>query len=510
MDRNEGDRNPQIDLADDDDPGLRLLDGIIDKIHNQKSMNTQNFEFLKNALKYLGFGEALNEKLEAALREGKPEFQLTEKRITGRDKVDYTLHFKKGKTDDIYFFNKYDAALNASSQKPVNHTFYIDKNKGVTAKEAYNLLAGRSVYKDMKNKAGELYQAWIKLDMDNKDDKGRHKFLIFNNNYGFDVRNSFFNLPVQSYKGSDTLVNKVIGSLERGNLHELPFQNGQRYQVAANPQLKTISVYDTNGKPVKIGAAGEIIETAQPLKQSYTENMVLSTEDHLGKKGIMIQEMENPETRKYIYASLAKNSTDPCILSYPVHLVSENGKVPVMLNYDTTTNSMSVTKRNDNNYVYYDSLVEAYNKSVNSRNELLGKSGINNNEDLALLYKLQDKYGDLHLYNFQERHFQQVTLDPENRVALNVKQVTELKTQVTGTNQTADVSLVGTAVWQEINKINGEKELGLGEMGSINTGGDRNSEIEQRKEVDGIETRWVLEDELDLEMDGGRSSGMKR
>jgi hypothetical protein len=53
----------------------------------------------------------------------------------------------------MYFFNKYDASLQA---KDMAQTFYINKGSGITAKEAYNLMEGRAVHKELENKEGEI------------------------------------------------------------------------------------------------------------------------------------------------------------------------------------------------------------------------------------------------------------------------------------------------------------------------------------------------------------------
>ncbi len=39
-------------------------------------MNEKNFEYLKDNIKYMGFGEKLNDQLENNLNQGKDEFQL--------------------------------------------------------------------------------------------------------------------------------------------------------------------------------------------------------------------------------------------------------------------------------------------------------------------------------------------------------------------------------------------------------------------------------------------------
>ena len=46
-------------------------------------MNEQNFEYLKDNIKYLGFGEKQHDELEKNLSEGKESFQMTFKTQAG-------------------------------------------------------------------------------------------------------------------------------------------------------------------------------------------------------------------------------------------------------------------------------------------------------------------------------------------------------------------------------------------------------------------------------------------
>ena len=99
-------------------------------------MNTQNLDYLKNGLKYTGFDTVLNADLVKKIAEGQPEFQLEIKADYGQNLMEYNLHFRKGDQNDMYFYNKYEATLRPSSenQKEKTQTFYINKNRGITAK----------------------------------------------------------------------------------------------------------------------------------------------------------------------------------------------------------------------------------------------------------------------------------------------------------------------------------------------------------------------------------------
>jgi hypothetical protein len=59
----------------------------------------------------------------------------------------------------MYFLNRYRATLkNDDPEKEKAQTFYITKNSGITAKEAYNMLSGRAVNKDLNNKEGQPFK----------------------------------------------------------------------------------------------------------------------------------------------------------------------------------------------------------------------------------------------------------------------------------------------------------------------------------------------------------------
>lgn len=216
-------------------------------------MNQKNFDYLKDGLKYLGFGEGLNKKLEEQLASGKPEFQMKTVNEYGRDKVNYTLDFRKSDSSDMYFFNKYTASFKPESESPEKaQTFYIKKNAGITAKEAYNLLNGRAVNKDLTNHDGQQYNAWLQIDWNQKDDKGNHKFKTIHEAYGYDLDKELSKHPIKELNEPATK-ERLMQSLERGNLHQVTFMKGDREDkmfIEANPQFKTVNIYDSRLKKV--------------------------------------------------------------------------------------------------------------------------------------------------------------------------------------------------------------------------------------------------------------------
>lgn len=216
-------------------------------------MNAKNLEFLKEGIKYLGFGEGLNNKLTEEVNSGKNDFQLRTENQYGRDKVSYTLDFKKSDQSDMYFFNKYTASIQGQEDSPdKSQTFFIKKNSGVTAKEAYNLLNGRAVNKDLTNQEGEKYNAWLQIDWTQKDNNGNNKFKMIHEAYGFNLENVLSKHPIKEL-ADPTTKDRLMRSLERGNLHQVTFQRGDKEEkmfIEASPQFKSVNLYDGNMKKV--------------------------------------------------------------------------------------------------------------------------------------------------------------------------------------------------------------------------------------------------------------------
>ena len=218
-------------------------------------MNQKNLDYLKEGLKYLGFGEGLNEKLTENIKQQKEQFQLKTVNEYGPDKVNYVLDFKKGDQSDMYFFNKYTATFKPNdNSEEKSQSFFPKKNTGVTAKEAYNLLNGRAVNKDLTNQEGQPYNAWLQLDWSQKDNHGNHKFKMIHQAYGYDLEKELMKHPIREL-GDPATKERLIQSLERGNLHQVTFQKADREDkmfIEANPQFKTLNVYDDKLKKVFI------------------------------------------------------------------------------------------------------------------------------------------------------------------------------------------------------------------------------------------------------------------
>ncbi len=234
-------------------------------------MNTENLKYVKDNLKYHGFGEKLNPELEQSISAGVAGFELRFNESLNGKAFEAVLNFRRGDNSDMYYFNSYTAKLDRGIKENMEQTFYINKGKGITAKEAYNLLDGRSVYKELTNKEGASYQAWLQLDPKGMDKNGNYLVKQYHDNYGFDLGKSLATLPIKELETNEERL-KLVRSLEKGNLQAVTFSRadkGERMFLEANPQYKTLTIYDSDMKRVKKN--DEKIVTAPAVEKKHVE-----------------------------------------------------------------------------------------------------------------------------------------------------------------------------------------------------------------------------------------------
>lgn len=222
---------------------------------NQKSNIMENKEFnqveyLKNQLKYLGFGEGekLHQDLESGMNATNKQFEISTSsdRTMKGNQVDFTLKFNKSENGGV-FLNSYQAVLTVDDGETKSQNFAVNKENTFTAKEVVNLLEGRTVKIEFHNpKTDQLEPAFVKLNFaEPKTEKGNYNFQNFYKNYGVDT--------VQIVEKSNLIFDKpeyketTIKSLEKGNIVKVKFeQEGQTIDGKAvlNPQYKNLSLYD--------------------------------------------------------------------------------------------------------------------------------------------------------------------------------------------------------------------------------------------------------------------------
>jgi len=288
-------------------------------ISSQKSsfMTQENLKFLQDRLFYLGTEKQLHPELEKKMAEGKPEFQLLFSTHYDKDRLTASLQFRKSDNADMYFLNRYEAILQKPALGSKAQTFYLDNGRGITMKEAYNLLDGRSVNKNLKNKENISYNAWVKLDFDNKDAHGNAKLLQYHKNYGYNLNEELARLPIFPIAPED--LKRVETSLEKGNVQEVKVNGmeGRAFiNVVANPQFKTLDLFDKDMNPLNkeerinlyYGGKlqkGETTEMDQQQEIAQKNNQAVSESKPITAPQ---KEVESPKEAKKEKTSLSSNA----------------------------------------------------------------------------------------------------------------------------------------------------------------------------------------------------------
>ncbi|GGB64686.1 hypothetical protein GCM10007424_00730 [Flavobacterium suaedae] len=212
-------------------------------------MNERNYDYLKDQVKYTGFGEALEGELKQQMEKQQPTFSLKHDAFYGEDKVSAELSFRKSEQTDLYFFNSYKVSLQKEGRpESLEQTFYINKGNNITLKEAYNLMEGRAVNKDLTSREGEVYNAWVSLDFKDTDNNGNFRLNHYHENYGYDLEAAVGKHAIKELE-NPSHKEDLMNSLKKGNLQSATFiRDGQEVKqyLEANPQFKTVNVYDAD------------------------------------------------------------------------------------------------------------------------------------------------------------------------------------------------------------------------------------------------------------------------
>ncbi len=223
---------------------------------NPNIMETQKdfdqVQYLKDQLKYLGFGEGeqLHKDLEKGIAAKKQQFEIK----TGSDKaspgnqVDFTLKFNKTERGGI-FLNAYRAKLTMENSGDRSHNFPVSRDNNFTAKEAINLLEGRSVKTEFLNpKTKEEATAFVQFDFGRpKTEKGNYYFQNFYENYGVDTAKIVDKAELVFDKPE--WKDNAIKSLEKGNIVKVKFKQDDSViegKAVLDPQNRNLKLYDND------------------------------------------------------------------------------------------------------------------------------------------------------------------------------------------------------------------------------------------------------------------------
>lgn len=219
-------------------------------------MKQESISFIDKQLTYHGFNQEVRDKVKDELiNNNKPVMEIEGfmRQTNYATKQDENVQYKINVAvkDDKVYFNNYTATLADRELK-----VHIGIGKNITAKEAFNLLQDRSVFRpEIQPKVGEKFSAWVKVDFTQKQDNGQPKMIFFNHNYGYDLKAALSKFDIKEMKDQKTQDN-LLNSLERGNIQGITLigKEGKEEKVfiEAQPQYKNVNLYNHDGQKLYI------------------------------------------------------------------------------------------------------------------------------------------------------------------------------------------------------------------------------------------------------------------
>ena len=282
-DEKQGIKSPQIFLSEaEKEQTTKQSSSQNENIYNDKQKQEEKIkspiesvqlDYLKNQLKYLGFGESnkLHQDLEKGVNSNEKTFKIhtqSDRAMQGNE-VNFTLNFNKSEKGGV-FLNSFNATLKNEIGEERTHNFGVNH---FTAKEAVNLLEGRSVKTEFK----ENEPVFVKLNFaEEKNEYGNFKFQTYNQQaYGVDtakiVEKSGLIFDKPEHKDN------TVQSLEKGNIVKVKFNLDNKItegNAVLNPQYKTLNLYDKEMNRLNTNKPIQGLDTQQQEKNNIRQQNI--------------------------------------------------------------------------------------------------------------------------------------------------------------------------------------------------------------------------------------------
>lgn len=257
---------------------LRLLRTLVIPVRQQYFIKQEtkkenvNQQEIKEVLLKSGFGN-LSNKLEQYMKQGQPEFTIPVSYYQNeKERVDFNLFFAKDQNGK-YQLETFKAQLRSESkpEETMQQTFRIEPGSAFTANEAYNLLSGRAIQKEHTTIEGQRQNTWMQLDFNDKDATGNFRIKEFHAGHGYDLRQMLSQLPLK--EASMDAKEKLMNNLINGSRQQVTFLKegkDQTFYIEANPQHRTINIYDEHSKKISMASAhgNKTADTVQMVKKT--------------------------------------------------------------------------------------------------------------------------------------------------------------------------------------------------------------------------------------------------
>lgn len=249
-----------------------LKEQIIIRQDNRKT--EQNSQALHQQVQRTGFSD-LSAKIDEQIRQGQQQFSIpVSYYLNDKERIDHQLSFVKDQSGQ-YHFEGYKTALynEAKPDEKRQQYFSMRREYNINTTEAYNLLSGRCIQNG---------GTWLQLDLNDKDQYGNFRIKQFHSDYGYDLDKVLQQLPLKELM-KPAEIEKLNGALKNGQKVSVSFVkdgNEQRFYIEANPQFKSVNIYDEHSRKITLHTAlgnktmdaMEVAHKANEQKQQSKKN----------------------------------------------------------------------------------------------------------------------------------------------------------------------------------------------------------------------------------------------
>jgi hypothetical protein len=265
-------------------------------------INEKSYDYVKNQLLYLGFGEEIAKPLKDKMEQGLTEFTLPHTRKFGQDETYSTLHFSRGDQKDMTFFNRFDVRLKQPGKEELTQTFFVGQQYNYTLQERYNMMDGRFAYREQPKVApveengevkmkptGETYLGWKGLNFKESDQYGNFlpKTMFWNH------EKELVKYPIKEL-AEPYDHKRLMNKLQRGDKVTITIiKDGQEIKgaIAANPRMQRFDFYDASGQSL-------IVKQIEKQKLAETKTLAEGQQQNVSPEKKESQKVEAAAERK--------------------------------------------------------------------------------------------------------------------------------------------------------------------------------------------------------------------
>lgn len=239
----------------------------------------ENSQALHQQVQRAGFPD-LSSKIDEQIWQGQQQFSIpVSYYLNDKERLDHQLSFAKDQSG-WYRFEGFKANLYDESKPDEKRQQYFSMHRGcnVNTTEAYNLLSGRCV------QSGDT---WMQLDFNDKDTQGNCRIKQFHPRYGYNLEKVLQQLPLKELLDKEE-ADKLQKGLKDGNRISVSFlKDGkeQQFYIEANPQFKSVNIYDEHYRKITLHTASGN-KTTDAMKVMH--KIKKEQQSHAKRKGVKI------------------------------------------------------------------------------------------------------------------------------------------------------------------------------------------------------------------------------